>query len=96
MDDIRQTAIDRFRAYLERRQFSAHTVASYTIDLRLFFAVKPHRSMRGLLGAQRRSAGDDTPEESRRPLERHPLDHCQCADSPTIIIGPTGSLPRPA
>ena len=38
MDDIRQTAIDRFRAYLERRQFSAHTVASYTLDLRLFFA----------------------------------------------------------
>jgi hypothetical protein len=28
MDDIRQTAIDRFRAYLERRQFSAHTVAN--------------------------------------------------------------------
>ena len=38
MDDIRQTAIDRFQAYLARRQFSAHTVASYTIDLRLFFA----------------------------------------------------------
>ncbi len=38
MDDIRQTTIDRFRAYLERRQFSAHTVASYTLDLRLFFA----------------------------------------------------------
>jgi site-specific recombinase XerD len=38
MDDIRQTAIDQFRAYLERRQFSAHTVASYTLDLRLFFA----------------------------------------------------------
>jgi site-specific recombinase XerD len=38
MDDIRQTALDRFRAYLERRQFSAHTVASYLIDLRLFFA----------------------------------------------------------
>ena len=38
MDDMRQTAIDRFRAYLARRQFSAHTVASYTIDLRLFFA----------------------------------------------------------
>ena len=37
MDDIRQTAIDRFRAYLERRRFSAHTVVSYTIDLRLFF-----------------------------------------------------------
>jgi len=37
MDDIRQTAIDRFRAYLERRRFSAHTVASYTLDLRLFF-----------------------------------------------------------
>jgi site-specific recombinase XerD len=38
MDDIRQTAIDRFRAYLERRQFSAHTVTSYTLDLRVFFA----------------------------------------------------------
>jgi site-specific recombinase XerD len=37
MDDIRQTAIDRFRAYLERRQFSAHTIVSYTLDLRLFF-----------------------------------------------------------
>src|SRR3989441_1836990 len=38
MDDIRQTAIDRFQAYLVRRQCSPHTVASYTIDLRLFFA----------------------------------------------------------
>jgi len=38
MDDIRQTAIDRFRAYLERRQFSAHTIVSYTLDLRLFFS----------------------------------------------------------
>ena len=37
MDDIRQTAIDRFRAYLERRQFSVHTIVSYTLDLRLFF-----------------------------------------------------------
>jgi site-specific recombinase XerD len=37
MDDIRQTAIDRFRAYLERRQFSMHTIASYTLDLRLFW-----------------------------------------------------------
>ena len=37
MDDIRQTAMDRFRLYVERRQFSAHTIASYTWDLRLFF-----------------------------------------------------------
>ena len=37
MDDIRQSAMDRFRAYLERRQFSAHTVVSYALDLRLFF-----------------------------------------------------------
>src|SRR6516165_6290385 len=37
MDDIRQTAINRFRAYLERRQFSAHTLASYTLDLHVFF-----------------------------------------------------------
>ena len=41
MDDIRQTAIDRFQAYLARRQFSAHTVANYTLDLRLFFAEVP-------------------------------------------------------
>ena|SRR5262245_59335798 len=38
MDDIRQSALDRFRTYLEWRQCSAHTVASYTLDLRLFFA----------------------------------------------------------
>jgi site-specific recombinase XerD len=38
MDDIRQTTIDRFRASLERRQVSAHTVVSYILDLRLFFA----------------------------------------------------------
>ena len=37
MDDIRQTAINWFRAYLERRQFSAHTIASYTLDLHVFF-----------------------------------------------------------
>ena len=39
MDNIRQTAIDRFRAYLERRQFSAHTLVSYTLDLHVFFTV---------------------------------------------------------
>jgi hypothetical protein len=38
MDTIRQTAIDRLRAYLARRQFSARTVARSTLDLRLFFA----------------------------------------------------------
>jgi site-specific recombinase XerD len=38
MDAIRQSALDRFQAYLERRQFSGHTVASYTLDVRLFFA----------------------------------------------------------
>ena len=37
MDDIRQTASDRFRAYLERRQYSAHTIVSYTLDLHVFF-----------------------------------------------------------
>jgi site-specific recombinase XerD len=37
MDDICQTAMDQFRVYLERRQFSAHTVARYPLDLRLFF-----------------------------------------------------------
>jgi site-specific recombinase XerD len=37
MDDIRHAAIDRFRAYLERRQYSAHTIVSYTLDLHVFF-----------------------------------------------------------
>jgi site-specific recombinase XerD len=37
MDNIRQTAIDRFRAYLARWQFSAHTLASYALDLHVFF-----------------------------------------------------------
>src|SRR5438128_12571996 len=41
MDDIRQTAMDRFRLYLERRQFSVHSIASYTLDLRLFFTEMP-------------------------------------------------------
>jgi site-specific recombinase XerD len=41
MDDIRPTASDRFRTYLERRQFSAHTVAHYTLALRLCFAEVP-------------------------------------------------------
>jgi len=38
MDDMRQTALDRFRLYWERRQCSGHSIASYTSDLRLFFA----------------------------------------------------------
>jgi site-specific recombinase XerD len=37
MDDIRKTALDRLRLYLERRQFSAHTIVRYSLDLRLFF-----------------------------------------------------------
>jgi hypothetical protein len=37
MDDIRQTAIARFRADLERQQVSAHTLARDTLDRRLFF-----------------------------------------------------------
>src|SRR5215831_13433614 len=41
MDDIRQTAVDRFRAYLARRQFSAHTLASYTLDLHVFCRMVP-------------------------------------------------------
>jgi site-specific recombinase XerD len=41
MDEIRQTALDQFRRYLERRQFSAHTIISYTLDLRLFFTEVP-------------------------------------------------------
>ena len=41
MDEIRQTALDRFRSYLERRQYSAHTITSYALDLRLFFTEVP-------------------------------------------------------
>ena len=35
MDDSRRTAIDQVRAYLERRPFSAHTIARYPLDLHL-------------------------------------------------------------
>ena len=32
------TAIQHFRAYLQRRNYSAHTLNNYTLDLQLFFA----------------------------------------------------------
>ena len=32
------TAIQRFRAYLQRRNYSAHTLNNYTLDLQLCFA----------------------------------------------------------
>ena len=32
------TAIQHFRAYLPRRNYSAHTLDNYTVDLQLFFA----------------------------------------------------------
>ena len=32
------TAIERFQGYLRRRHYSVHTVESYSLDLRLFFA----------------------------------------------------------
>jgi site-specific recombinase XerD len=41
MDEICQSALDRFRSYLERRQYSTHTITSYTLDLRLFFTEVP-------------------------------------------------------
>jgi site-specific recombinase XerD len=31
-------AIQRFRAYLQRRNYSEHTLNNYTLDLQLFFA----------------------------------------------------------
>ena len=33
-----QTDIKRFGAYLKRRNYAAHTLANYTLDLELFFA----------------------------------------------------------
>jgi len=30
------TAIQHFRAYLQRRNYSAHTLDNYTLDLQLF------------------------------------------------------------
>jgi site-specific recombinase XerD len=35
-----QHHIERFRAYLKRRNYAAHTIESYTLDLQLFFAAK--------------------------------------------------------
>jgi site-specific recombinase XerD len=39
MDDTVRQAIHRFQAYLQRRQYAAHTITNYTLDLQLFFAV---------------------------------------------------------
>src|SRR5919197_625746 len=41
MDDTVRQAIHRFQAYLQRRQYAAHTITNYTLDLQLFFAVCP-------------------------------------------------------
>jgi site-specific recombinase XerD len=38
MDDTTRQMIARFQGYLQRRQYAAHTIASYTLDLQLFFA----------------------------------------------------------
>src|SRR6266436_5531452 len=35
-----QQDIERFRAYLRRRNYATHTIDSYTLDLQLFFAEK--------------------------------------------------------
>ena len=35
-----QQDIERFRAYLKRRNYAAHTIDNYTLDLQLFFAAK--------------------------------------------------------
>src|SRR2546425_951691 len=66
MDDIRQTAIDRFQAYLARRQFSPHTVASYTSDLRLFFAEIAVPLARVSFHQKRREAPAFMPGRDRR------------------------------
>jgi site-specific recombinase XerD len=41
MDDTIRQAIHRFQAYLQRRQYAAHTITNYTLDLQLFFAACP-------------------------------------------------------
>ena len=35
-----EPAIERFSAYLKRRNYAAHTIVNYTLDLRLFFAAQ--------------------------------------------------------
>jgi len=39
-----QQDIERFGAYLTRRNYAAHTIESYTLDLQLFFADKDRPS----------------------------------------------------
>jgi site-specific recombinase XerD len=41
MDDTIRQAIHRFQAYLQRRQYAAHTITSYILDLQLFFTACP-------------------------------------------------------
>jgi hypothetical protein len=41
MDDTGRQAIHRFQAYLQRRQYAAHTITHDTLDLQLCFVVCP-------------------------------------------------------
>jgi site-specific recombinase XerD len=41
MDETMRQAIARFQAYLQRRPYAAHTIASYTLDLQPCFAACP-------------------------------------------------------
>jgi site-specific recombinase XerD len=41
MDETIRQAMTRFQAYLQRRQYAAHTIINYTLDLQVFFAHCP-------------------------------------------------------
>ena len=41
MDETIRQAMTRFQAYLQRRQYAAHTIINYTLDLQVFFAHWP-------------------------------------------------------
>ena len=102
MDDIRQTAIDRFQAYLARRQFSAHTIASYTLDLRLFFAAIAVPLARVSFHEVDQFVEGPWPPprnlQVARKASRRPLSTCGSLSPwwPSLIATSIGSRARPA
>jgi site-specific recombinase XerD len=102
------TAIQRFHAYLQRRNYSAHTLANYTLDLRLCFAAidRPvnqvsFRDIDGFIEHQHHQGLAPTTVNRRLYALRHCFDcliEQQVVDTtpikPSHVLRRASSLPR--
>jgi site-specific recombinase XerD len=102
------TAIQQFRAYLQRRNYSAHTLNNYTLDLQLFFAAidRPmnqvsFRDIDGFIDQQHHQGLAPTTVNQRLYALRHFFDFLieqQVADAnpikPSHVLKRARTLPR--